>query len=259
MSRRTSQPDHAGDPLLGDDFDYGAGTDPDSIVLDNDAVAFDPAAPEDLDGDGATAAEPVAMTGRKATWLHVAVAGLAFLVLGFGIGVVGRSLTGGPNAVDVGFTRDMIDHHDQAVYMARIVVMNSSADPSVRRFAEEVITAQRWEIGVMDSLLDRWGRRRGDTDRTVMTWMGMPTSLRAMPGMQPEAKVAALLAAKGRDADRLFLEMMAEHHHGGIHMASYAADRAGDKRVRELAATFARNQAVEIREYAALAARLGVG
>lgn len=60
------------------------------------------------------------------------------------------------------------------------------------------------------------------------------------------------------DADALFLELMAEHHRGGIHMADYAADNASDPGARALAARMARNQAIEVNEYARTAERLGL-
>lgn len=44
------------------------------------------------------------------------------------------------------------------------------------------------------------------------------------------------------------LELMADHHRGGIHMASFAADRAEDAGVRELAERMATNQGFEINE-----------
>jgi uncharacterized protein (DUF305 family) len=162
------------------------------------------------------------------------------------------------SSVDVGFLRDMIDHHDQAVYMAQITVSKPGIDNTVRAFAQEVLIAQRWEIGRMDAWLDDWGLLRGDPDRTAMRWMGMSSSVPAMPGMQPEERVDELVAATGPDANRLFLTMMKDHHQGGVHMAKDAARHAGSKKVRELADTMARNQETEIREYEQVMARLGI-
>jgi uncharacterized protein (DUF305 family) len=86
-------------------------------------------------------------------------------------------------------------------------------------------------------------------DRTTMAWMGMPTPLRQMPGMATPEQVEALRDAKGAEADRLFLELMTQHHLGGAHMSEFAAAEAADPKVRELAQRMATNQRIEVNEY----------
>ena len=130
-------------------------------------------------------------------------------------------MTVGTDVVDVGFTRDMVDHHDQAVRMA-------------------------------------WHQQRGDLERTSMQWMDMGTPVAAMPGMATAAELENLKGAGGADADRLFLTMMREHHRGGVHMSLYAAAHASDGDVRELATRMAKCQQVEVNEYSMLMRRLGL-
>jgi uncharacterized protein (DUF305 family) len=79
-----------------------------------------------------------------------------------------------------------------------------------------------------------------------------------MPGMISDDRLDELEESEGREADALFLELMAEHHRGGLHMAEYAAEHADDGDVRDLAARMWRDQAIEINEYAAAAERLGL-
>jgi uncharacterized protein (DUF305 family) len=164
----------------------------------------------------------------------------------------------GATSDDVGFVQDMIDHHDQAVLMGEAVVSKPNVDPLVRSFAQEVVRDQRWEVGVMDAWLQDWGQARGEPDRTVMGWMGMPVPLVQMPGLQSEAAMEQLRAADGREADRLFLTMMTDHHQGGIHMASYAATHASQAKVRELAQIMVTNQTSEVRSYQLAMAQLGL-
>lgn len=175
-------------------------------------------------------------------------------------GAIGYLLgTGRPpddQSVDVGFYRDMTVHHDQGVLLALIELRNGS-EPVVRGFAEEIVLGQRWELGRMYEQLIEWGAPVGPSE-TVMGWMGMPTAVDQMPGLATEEQLAALRAASGRDADALFLELMAEHHRGAVHMAGYAAEHAADPDVRALAAVMARNQAVEIDEFRQTADRLGL-
>lgn len=196
---------------------------------------------------------------RGPTWFHLVVAAIAAAFLGGAIGyVVSEGSTPGEDSVDVGFLRDMIDHHEQAVLMSRLALRADGIDDSTRLFAEEVMILQQREVGLMDAQLHAWGHIRGDLDRRTMLWMNMDTSVQDMPGMQPQELIDALAEAEGREADRLFLTMMRDHHLGGIHMADYAARHAKSERVRELSARMKRFQSTEYNEYTMLLERLGI-
>lgn len=91
-----------------------------------------------------------------------------------------------------------------------------------------------------------------------MDWMDQPVPWRAMPGLASEEQMQALRDATGAEADTLFLELLADHHRGGLHMADYAAENAGAADVRAMAATIARMQRVEIAEYIDVARREGL-
>jgi uncharacterized protein (DUF305 family) len=90
-----------------------------------------------------------------------------------------------------------------------------------------------------------------------MGWMGMPVPPAEMPGMATEQELELLRAARGRDADALFLQLMITHHRGAIHMASYAVDHADDADVRRLARRIVHNQQLEIEELQYTEGRLG--
>jgi uncharacterized protein (DUF305 family) len=192
-----------------------------------------------------------------AGWAAVAAA-LAFLLgaVGYLVGVRVTESADAFNAVDVGFLQDMLDHHDQAVELALLELANGE-DATARDFAQETIIFQRREIGIMERLLEEGGEPRGDVPRDVMSWMSMTVPLSDMPGMASEDELDALAAARGPEADRLFLELMREHHEGGIHMADWAAEFGENERVRELAAQIAEYQRIEVREYTMLMQRLG--
>ena len=194
-------------------------------------------------------------------WTFRSVLGtaLVFAVLGFTIGyIVAKPRPPGENSVDVGFMRDMIDHHDQAVAMA-LYTLASDANGETKVVAGDVLLSQRQEIGLMDGILGGWSRTRGDPDRMAMEWMGQPSPVSQMFGMQTPDKVAALRAADAPEVDRLFFAMMREHHEGGVHMAEYAEEHAQSKRVRELATFMATTQRTEINEMDAAIKRLGLG
>lgn len=183
------------------------------------------------------------------------------VVIGFFGGAVGYVIgVGRPpstDSVDVGFYRDMTVHHDQAVRMAVIELQNGE-NPTVRSFAQEIVIFQRWEMGRMYERLQGWGVTT-DPPTTVMAWMGMPVPASAMPGLATDQEMRALQQSRGADADAQFLLLMAEHHRGGAHMASYAADHAQHADVRALARTMARNQIAEIAEFKQTAERFDLG
>lgn len=183
------------------------------------------------------------------------VAAVSFLVGAIGY-AIGRDSGPEPNAVDIGFYKDMLTHHDQAIDMS-LLVMENGEDPTVRIFAQEIATFQSYEIGLMNAAMRSWGETVDRPD-TSMSWMNMPVPYEYMPGLASDEQMSELRQATGREADELFLELMADHHRGGIHMAQYAADRAAEPDTRELAARMARNQIVEIDEYRQAAERLGL-
>lgn len=208
-----------------------------------------PTVPDDDDDE-----PPMGLSWGRALVLAAAVGFLGFAVATF---VFNRDSSPGADSVDVGFVQDMVSHHEQALELAQTELVNGS-DPTVLSFAREVLIFQSMEIGAMKQLLNEWDAGPGSPSREAMVWMGMPTSVDEMPGMASDEQIDALQAATGSDADALFLELMAEHHAGGIHMSLYAAEHASTSRARSFAATLAHNQAVEVNEYASLAERLGL-
>jgi len=191
------------------------------------------------------------------SWPRVAVLCLALAFLGFAVGfVVTRDRPPGADSADVGFLQDMITHHDQALGVATLTVAYGE-DPIVRSYAREVLTFQSFEVGVMTQMLAEWGFTRDDRSDEAMAWMDMAVPVEQMPGLLTEDELAQVREARGTDLDRLFLDLMAEHHRGGLHMAAEGAERADDDEVAELAARMERNQAGEINEYRMTAESLG--
>jgi uncharacterized protein (DUF305 family) len=188
---------------------------------------------------------------RQVPWGPIGlVVALLFLAGCIGWFAASRSSSDELNAVDRGFLVDMSDHHDQAVQLALYELANGE-DPVALDFAMEVVLFQRQELGQMAMLMAQDGLARPDLDleRTAMDWMGMGTPLAYMPGWVPEDRMQALRDAEGLEADLLFLELLQEHHRGGVHMAEYEAANGSDPALRELAGRMARNQTIEVNEY----------
>jgi uncharacterized protein (DUF305 family) len=192
------------------------------------------------------------------TWGKVAILGLALAFLGFAVGVFAtRDDPPGAGSVDVGFLQDMSTHHDQGIGVARLAAAYGE-DPTVRSYAREIIAAQSYELGLMSQMLADWGYSRDQRPDEAMGWMGMPVPVDQMPGLLTEEQLAQVDAARGAELDALFLDLMAEHHRGGLHMASEAARNADDEAIRELASRMEHAQAGEINEYRYTAQQLGL-
>lgn len=194
-----------------------------------------------------------------AGWLAVGLA-LAFLVgaIGYVVGTRGDDTATALSATDNGFLVDMSEHHDQAVEMALLQLANGT-DEIARDFATEVVMQQRKELGIMETMLLAGGAQLPEADpaRVSMAWMDMATPASQMPGMATEAQMAELAEASGPESDRMFLELMRNHHAGGLHMAEWQAEYGSNPSVVALAERMARNQALEVNEYTDLLRRLG--
>ena len=191
------------------------------------------------------------------SWGRAATLAAALAFLGFAVGmVVTRDRPPGEGSADVGFYRDMITHHEQALGIASLQV-SYGEDPVVRSFASEVLIFQAQELGVMRQTLVDWGYDPAERPAEAMGWMGMAVPSEEMPGLLDDEQVQAMGDARGAEADELFLELMAEHHRGGLHMAHEAVDEVDDSGVRQLAEIMERNQSGEINEYRNRADQLG--
>jgi uncharacterized protein (DUF305 family) len=149
--------------------------------------------------------------------------------------------------VDVGFAEDMLDHHAQAVQMA-LVALNKATTPEVRTLATEILTSQQRESGQLTQFLADRGITTYDQQRTVMAWMGEPTTHDRMPGLATPDQMVALTGAQGTDVDRQFVTLMIAHHQGGVHMAQFAAQHAETQALRDLAARMVVDQQQQITE-----------
>jgi uncharacterized protein (DUF305 family) len=183
---------------------------------------------------------------------------LLFLAGSAGYAVGTRTAgSGGGSTADVGFLHDMIAHHEQAVEMSR-TALAGDLPPGIESFAIEVVADQQYETGLMETVLRRWGHSRQRADGEAMAWMGDAVAVERMPGMASADDVERLGDARGDEAGALWLALMTNHHLGGVHMAESALERVDDPVVRDLAERTARNQRIEVTEYEAARARLGL-
>lgn len=203
------------------------------------------------------------MTSSVRTTWRMGAAGAAVLLLALGLVALmlvrptsssttpqkaNRTAVPADTSVDVGFARDMSIHHQQAVEMS-FVVRDRTADEDVRRLAYDIINTQANQRGMMLGWLDVWGRAKSSS-RPPMVWMGHQVEPRGdgslMPGMATDTELDALRAAKGKDAEVMYLRLMTVHHRAGAEMARAAATGADTDEIRNLAAGMVRGQQSEI-------------
>lgn len=122
--------------------------------------------------------------------------------------------TAAHNEADTEFAQMMIVHHEGAIEMADLVV-ERAATAQVRELGERIRAAQAPEIERMTTWLESWGEPlASDADHDGMDHGGMD-----MGGMDQQQAMTALDNADDADVDRLFLELMIEHHRGAVVMA----------------------------------------
>lgn len=190
------------------------------------------------------------MTAQR--WLTLGAVLIAIVAASAVTWTVARPSPPGAGSAEVGFAQDMSAHHAQAVSMAGIV-MASTDDEGIVTLARDIQLTQQGQIGQMQAWLDLWDQP-ATTVGPRMAWMSVDgTGMSGrMPGMASPAQLAQLRDLEGVDAERLFLELMIEHHAAGVTMAQAAVDRLSVPEVRRLAAAMVDGQQVEIEAMTAL-------
>ncbi|MFB6981117.1 DUF305 domain-containing protein [Streptomyces scopuliridis] len=152
------------------------------------------------------------------------------------------------DSADAGFARDMAVHHQQAVEMS-FIVRDSTDDEEVRRLAYDIANTQANQRGMLLGWLDMWGLPKVESGREPMAWMSVDKNDKndknmdhgdggmdmgsmdhggaghqaqdgsLMPGMATKAELDQLGKARGKAAEILYLQLMTDHHRGGVAMA----------------------------------------
>lgn len=138
---------------------------------------------------------------------------------------------------DAMFASMMIVHHEQAIEMSDIVLAADGVDPAVTELAQQIKAAQGPEIEQLQGWLTDWGVSPDDEGTSGMDHGD---------GMMSEDDLAALQAADGTEASRLFLEQMIVHHEGAVEMAQVQVDDGSNPDAVELAQKIIDAQTEEI-------------
>ncbi len=211
-------------------------------AAENEALASAGAADDDDDG---TITLPWWQHPVNIVTLVVTAAVIAGMI-GWMVGDNGARIE--HNEVDTGFLQDMRIHHEQAVLMGIVYRNLPDTDPGLRTVARSIVTGQSLEVGRMIQLLRMFGESEINETDTAMVWMGMASGIESMPGMATDDELELLGRLEGREADKLFVDLMSEHHIGGIEMAEYAVANGVNDEVAAMASSMASAQRGEIAE-----------
>jgi uncharacterized protein (DUF305 family) len=149
-------------------------------------------------------------------------------------------------AAGVQFMFGMIQHHAQAVLMARWAPSHDAA-PAIRLLCERIIISQIDEIKFMRGWLETRHQSVPMVDVQGDSMPGMDHGA-LMPGMLTPAQMSELDQTRGPAFDRLFLSDMIMHHRGAIEMVQQlmASGEANDEALSMYATNVAADQSAEI-------------
>ncbi|MFB6940511.1 DUF305 domain-containing protein [Streptomyces sp. NPDC060286] len=161
------------------------------------------------------------------------------------------------NAADVEFAQQMIPHHQQAIEMAKLAD-GRAADPEIKTLAAAIEKAQDPEISTMKGWLKSWGKLLPAASASMGDMPGMDhgSNGSGMPGMMSDQDMSGLEAAKGKDFDEKFAQLMIGHHEGAVSMAETERKRGANADAKKLADAVITAQTAEIEKMNKIIARL---
>nr|WP_239144457.1 DUF305 domain-containing protein [Streptomyces sp. SID14515] len=175
----------------------------------------------------------------------------------------------GASSADAGFARDMAVHHQQAVEMS-FIVRDRTDDEGVRRLAYDIANTQANQRGMLLGWLDLWELPKvAPGGEPPMAWMkrgdqhahgghhpdgdgsGSDSDSDSgdgvlMPGMASRSELARLGRLDGKRAEVFFLQLMTDHHKGGVAMAEACASLCAVPAERRLAQGMVEGQRSEL-------------
>lgn len=161
------------------------------------------------------------------------------------------------NATDIGFAQGMIPHHAQAIEMADLA-LTSTTNPDVLALANKIKAAQSPEIEKLSGWLRQWGQTVPSTASGSMDHDMSGTGGMMMDGMMSQADMDRLESSTGTEFDRLWLELMIQHHEGAVKMSKSEVSGGKNPDAIALAEAIISGQQAEITAMESLLTKLPV-
>lgn len=147
------------------------------------------------------------------------------------------------NDQDVAFATGMIPHHGQAIQMADMALASAQSG-EVKTLAQQIKDAQDPEIQTMSSWLQEWGQPVPAPTAAAEGEGHMGHG--SMDGMMSQQQMTQLHQAQGDAFDRMWLQMMIEHHQGAVTMSQQEIDSGENPAAVALAEQIISGQQAEI-------------
>ena len=150
------------------------------------------------------------------------------------------------NDADVAFLQMMYVHHAQAVDMAQLAP-GRSQNQQLLALAANIAKAQAPEMTQMAAMLQSFGKPAPSTDTATMA---------DMPGIMTPDQMNTLKGLSGNDFDRMWLQMMIDHHTGAIAMSNTELASGTNPDAKNLAQRIIANQQPEIDQMRGMLAQI---
>jgi len=134
---------------------------------------------------------------------------------------------------DVRFMQDMIVHHAQAVAMVDLAEGHLT-DKQVRALASRIAAEQEPEMAYMATWLRERQQDVPPQAENPLFGVGSHGGHGSMKGMATPEQLRQLAAARGVEADRLWLTLMTAHHQGALAMVLDQQRQGSDDVVTQL-------------------------
>jgi uncharacterized protein (DUF305 family) len=181
------------------------------------------------------------MNQIKTRALFAAVLAMAALA---GLGTTSASAATA-NATDKAFVSEMPMHHEMAIEMAKMALMDAEHG-QIKSTARAIVKAQSEEIAQLKKIAKGLGVKPVTASDHMAMMEGLDTLGLTMKQAGMDMEMGSLDGAK--PFDREFIDMMIPHHQGAIRMARVELKRGVDEQLRSIARGIVRAQAKEIRE-----------
>lgn len=173
---------------------------------------------------------------RTGAWPWLLLLGGVLALTGLALWLAARPPQEGSPAVT--FARDMRLHHTQAVDLSMRILERPVSAP-VRLLAQDIAVTQGAQTGQMGGWLDIWKLPFAGREAPMA---GMD---RSAMGMASDADVLSLGTLPAAQAEAKYLQLMLQHHRGGVLMAQSGLN-SGVPQVQTLARAIAASQSAEI-------------
>lgn len=158
-----------------------------------------------------------------------------------GMSMMGTETT--ENSVDATFIENMIPHHEGAIEMANLALLNAKTD-EVKNLSKDIIPSQQAEIDQMKTWYKEWFEKDVESLSSSTDMMG--DGGMHMGGASMQGDIDELEAAE--DFDKEFVQQMIPHHEMAIMMAQMMLSTTSRNEMKVLAQSIIDSQTMEVEQ-----------